>query len=325
MFLKVPLLHSLLVVAVLCPAGVSRTGGPAGEAPTPFEFTEVHMAMPVRIVLHASDTNTARAAARAAFDRIATLEGTMSDYRAQSEVRRLEERPGERIVVSAALCDVLTRAMTLARLTDGAFDPTVAPLVALWREARRTGRLPEAQVIDAARARVGWARVSLDSAACAVRLDAGMRLDLGGVAKGFILQEALAVLRGHGVGSALVEAGGDLVVGDAPPGRTGWRIEVPGASAAFAERAAALTHAALATSGPGAQFVLIGGVRYSHVVDPRTGWAVTSPRTAHVIAGDAALADALATALTVLEDHERGAVLARVEGVTAEVRQEASL
>ncbi len=98
-----------------------------------------------------------------------------------------------------------------------------------------------------------------------------MRLDLGGIAKGYILQQALGSMASLGVTQALVEAGGDIVVGDAPPGRDGWRIAVL-APTPFAARAARLTNAALATSGPAAQFVEIGGLRYSHVSIRERAW-----------------------------------------------------
>jgi thiamine biosynthesis lipoprotein len=265
------------------------------------EYSEVHMGMAVRIVLHAPDDRAARAGARAAFDRIATLERILTDYRPQSELRRLQERTRQWVPVSAELFAVLDRALDLARATDGAFDPTVGPLVGLWRAARTSGRLPGPAPLDSARALVGWRHLALDTTRRAARLALpGMRLDLGAVAKGFILQDALRVLRERGLRSALLEAGGDIVVGDAPPGRDGWRIETPGADHAFAARAAALVNAALATSGPAAQFVEIEGVRYSHVVDPRTGLGLTNGITARVIAPDAATADALATAFSVL-------------------------
>ena len=103
---------------------------------------------------------------------------------------------------------------------------------------------------------------------------------------------------------ALVASGGDIVVGDAPPGRPGWDIEAAGTDAAFTARASRLTNAALATSGATEQFVEIDGVRYSHIVDPRTGLGVTNGRMAHVIADDAAVADGLATALTIVNDTE---------------------
>jgi thiamine biosynthesis lipoprotein len=301
---------ALIVVLVARPQGAA--------AQERREYTEVHMGMPVRIVVHAPDDEVARRAARAAFARIAILEGTMSDYRPQSELRRLEGRAGEWVAVSVELFDVLGRALQVSRKSGGAFDPTVGPLVALWRDARRTVRLPDAAQIAAARRVVGWKRVALDSVRRAVRLEPGTRLDLGGVAKGFILEHAMRELRRNGVRSAMIEAGGDIVVGDAPPGRGGWHIDVPGASADFARRAASLTNSAIATSGPAAQFVMIDGVRYSHVVDPRTGVALTNQVTAHVIAGDAALADALATAFVVLDVEAATTLLRRTPDVVAD-------
>jgi thiamine biosynthesis lipoprotein len=294
------------------------------------EFAEVHMGVATRVVLYAPDDRRARRAARAAFARVAALEDVMSDWRPASELRRLERRPGAWVPVSAPLFAVLARAVDVARASDGAFDPTVGPLVALWREARRRGALPEAAALDSARARVGWRRLALDAHARRVRLAApGMRLDLGGIAKGYILQAALAELRAHGVRRALVEAGGDVVVGDAPPGRAGWQVDAAGldaggADSLVARRVAALARAAVSTSGPTAQFVEIGGVRYSHVVDPRTGLGLRNARAATVVAPDGATADALSTVLTVVAPAEVPRLLARFPGVAASVRDAAA-
>ena len=280
------------------------------------------MGLPVRLVLHGVDEPLARHAARAAFERIAALDRIMSDYRPDSELRHLERGAGRFVVVSADLYSVLRRAIEIAQSTDGAFDPTVAPFVKLWREARRTGRMPGEAALAAARTKVGWQHIRFDDVGTAVRLDRpGMALDLGGIAKGYILQQALQTLRGFGVTRALVESGGDMVVGDPPPGRTGWTIRTDGADAALASRASNLTNAALATSGATVQFVEIDGVRYSHVIDPRTGLGVTNPRIARVIAGDGATADALATALTVLEPVAAGAVLRRFPGIVASLHR----
>jgi thiamine biosynthesis lipoprotein len=147
-----------------------------------------------------------------------------------------------------------------------------------------------------------------------------MQLDLGGIAKGYILQEALKVLKGRGLGASMVEAGGDVAVGDAPPGRGGWAIEVLGADPAFAARAGNLVNAAIATSGGSEQFVEIGGVRYSHVVDPRTGLGVVGMHTVSVIAADGALADAVATAAGVLGPRWAGELRARLPGIVIALR-----
>lgn len=274
--------------------------GAAGQLPKPYEFTQVHMGLPVRILLHASGERRAEAAMTEAFARIAALDRMMSDYRPDSDLRRLEGTTGW-TPVSPDLLEVLTTAVSVARATGGAFDPTAGPIVALWREARRTGKLPPPEAIETARAAVGWRNLEIDRARGAVRLaKPGMRLDLGGIAKGYILEQALRTLRTNGLGRALIESGGDIVVGSGPPGLRGWRVAADGADLMFRQRATHLTNAALATSGPGEQFVEIDGVRYSHIVDPRSGQAVTNGVTARVIARDAAVADALATALTVL-------------------------
>jgi len=262
------------------------------------------MGMDVRLVLHAATQPRANAAADAAFRRIAELDALLSDYQPDSEVRRLEGRPGEWIPVSTDLFRVLTVALDVARATDGAFDPTAGPVIRLWRDARRTGVAPTPAEIAAALENVGWNRLELDSARQSIRYDAsGFQLDLGGVAKGYILQQALATLRNQGVASAMVEAGGDIVVGDSPPGRPGWRIATPLAPPGIAERAASLSNAALATSGPTAQSFVIDGERRSHIVDPGSGQALTSRWVGTVIHPDAAVADALATALSVLGEE----------------------
>ena len=291
---------------------------PAQE--TRFEFAQVHMGMEVRLVLFAADSPMARSAAAAAFDRIRKLEDTMSDYRDESEVRRLTWRPGEWVPVSADLFAVLADALALSRLSEGAFDPTVGPIVALWRAARRSGRLPPGDSLRAARQRVGWRLVELDSVRRAARLARpAMLLDLGGIAKGYILDQALAALRESEVTRALLVAGGDIVAGDPPPGLNGWRIETTGAGELMRRRAASLANGALSTSGDSEQFVVIDAVRYSHVVDPRTGMALTNGRRAYVLAATGAVADGLATAFTVMDSTDVQRLLSYYPEVVADV------
>jgi len=293
------------------------------------------MGMEVRMVMYAPDEATARRAGTAAFAVIADLDQRLSDYRDTSDLRAIERAAPNALRVHPDVLAVLTRALDVARTSDGAFDPTIAPLVALWRESRASGRLPSDVEIAAARRLVGWARVELDATRRTVRLPGpGMRIDLGGIAKGYILQRALHTLREHGVTAAMIEAGGDIVAGDPPRGSEGWRIQLgaecaslepPGFSTADARRAEArllrragtvrLRNEALATSGATAQFVEINGVRYSHVVDPQTGLGLTTHRTIHVRAPDGATADAWATALSVI-GPARAAQVAVPEGVS---------
>ncbi len=270
----------------------------AGPEPARWVFSEVHMGVPVRLVLYADGEQAARQAAQKAFARIAALDRALSDYRPDSELNRVNDQAGAWMPVSSDLFAVLRHASRMAELTGGAFDPTVGPFVRLWREARRGGRLPDAEAVQAASVLVGWRLLQLDETAGAVRLGRpGMRLDLGGIAKGFVLDEALKALAAAGITRALIEAGGDVVAGDAPPGALGWTVEVPGAPASTATRASRLVNAALATSGPTFQFLEVNGLRYSHVVDPATGIGLTRDAVVHVIAREAATADALATAV----------------------------
>jgi thiamine biosynthesis lipoprotein len=142
-----------------------------------------------------------------------------------------------------------------------------------------------------------------------------MQLDLGGIAKGFILDEALQVLSAHGIAAGLIEAGGDVVVSGAPPGQLGWEIEVPGVEDEVVARARLLTNAAIATSGATEQNVVIDGVRYSHVIDPRTGLGVRGSHQVTVIADNGVTADAIATAASVLGPDSADLLRQRFPGV----------
>jgi thiamine biosynthesis lipoprotein len=305
-------------------AGVAAASPKAGSAQlVRQEYTEAHMGVGVRIVLYAPDDVLARRAARAAYARIADLEYRMSDHRSDGELRRLTgEAVGKWTIVERHLFAVLQRAVEIARRSDGAFDPTVGPYVRLWRAAQTSGEPPSPEALESAAARVGWDKVRLDGTLRAVRLAVpGMVLDLGGIAKGYILDAARSAMEPLGVTSVLIEAGGDIVVGDAPPDRPGWRIEVPGADSAFAAAAASLSHAAISTSGDTEQFATIDGRRYSQVVDPHTGLELTNRVIATVIAPDGMTADALATALTVLGVEEGEKFAMEFSGIVVSVRR----
>lgn len=257
-----------------------------------FTFTQYHMGVDARLVLYAPNLEAAETAGRAAFARIAELDSMMSDYRKDSELNRLcEKAGGPPVVVSHDLFKVFVRAHAVSRATRGGFDITAAPIVQLWRAARRTAKLPSAEDIAAARKLVGYEKMTLDPATLRVRLaQPGMKLDLGGIAKGYACDEAQKVLRAHGVKSALVEMGGDIVVSDAPPGAKGWMIQL---TASPKGEVRPFSNCAISTSGDTEQFVIIGGKRYSHVVDPRTGWALTNRVQATVVARDGLTTDPL--------------------------------
>jgi FAD:protein FMN transferase len=277
-----------------------------------FEAVEPHMGTLVRILVYAPDADTARAAHRAGFDRIRALEAMLSDYQPNSELNRLTATPaGTAVRVSGDLLAVLKAAQDLSHATDGAFDVTQGPVIRLWREARRTGRLPDASALTSASARTGFTRMRLDEAARTVTLDVDdMALDLGGIGKGYAASEALAAIGHAGVSRALVAVSGDLAFSDAPPGQHGWRVGVhtgDPVDGPLHERLE-LTHAAVSTSGADAQHLEVDGRRYSHIVDPSTATGLEGGLVVTVIAPHGVEADGLATAISVL-GVERGLAL----------------
>ncbi len=269
-----------------------------------FEFTEMHMAVDFRIVLYAADESTAKQAAAAAFARVKQLDEIMSDYNPQSELSCLSDTAPtqEAVHVSDDLWRVLVEAKKVSAQTSGGFDCTVGPIVKLWRRARRTRELPAADAIAAAREAVGDRFLELDAEKHTVRLlKPKMRLDLGGIAKGYAADAALAVLKKHGISSALVAGSGDIAVGDPPPGKPGWRIGVaPLDPKEPPTRFVMVANVGVSTSGDSLQHVEIGGKRYSHVVDPRNGMALTERSSETVVAVNATASDGLSTGVGVL-------------------------
>jgi thiamine biosynthesis lipoprotein len=191
-------------------------------------------------------------------------------------------------------------------MSDGAFDITVGPLVDVWKRARRQRVLPEESKVTAARAASGWQHVVLGKDATGRRtarlVVPGMRLDLGGIAKGYALDEATRVLKARGVRCSLVSGGGDLFAAGSPPGQSGWKIEIGELDVTNAPpgRVVWLKDRALVTSGDRFQRVELGGIRYSHLLDPRTGWALTHPSQVTLIGAEAMTTDALSKVLSVL-------------------------
>jgi FAD:protein FMN transferase len=268
------------------------------------------MGIPFRIVLYASDPLVATNAAEAAFQRISQLNDTLSDYDTDSELSRLSQTAGlgRTVPVGPDLWRMLSQGQQLARETDGAFDITCGPVVSLWRKARREKQLPDAVKLEEARRAVGYEKLELDSRLRTARLHVPyMRLDLGAIAKSYAVDEALAVLRSHGIRSALVAGAGDMAVSEPPPETHGWRIEIPPLDVTNAPPGTfvLLRHQALATSGDLFQHVEIDGVRYSHIVDPRTGVGLTDHSLVVAIARDCTTANTVATSVSVM-GPERG-------------------
>lgn len=257
-----------------------------------------------RIVVFSPSEQEAVSAASSAFDRIAELEQVLSDYRETSEIARLvRQPPGEWHPVSTDLAAVLRASWAVWEASEGAFDPAIGPLTKLWRETRRSGTAPHPAVLSEALDRSGLHWFEIEADADRVRFaKSGLGLDFGGIGKGWAADEAMRVLRSVGIKSVLIDFGGDVLVSEPPPGRSGWSIEVMDDSGRMVTIETA--NRAVAASGDLEQFVDIDGVRYAHILDPQTGTGIPGPIAATVIADQAWLADALASAACVLgPDH----------------------
>jgi thiamine biosynthesis lipoprotein len=269
-----------------------------------YSFERVLMGSPIKITLYALDEPTANQAAEAAYDRIAELDRVLSDYKADSELSKLSATAGsgERVTVSPDLWTVLQRSQRLAEATEGAFDVTVGPYVRLWRRARRNKEFPAAERLAEARQAVGYKKLRLDPDRHTAQLiEAGMRIDLGGIATGYAVDEAMKRLKQHLIDRALIDASGDILASDPPPGEPGWKIGIAPLEASGApSRYLLLRNLSVTTSGDAFQHVVFDGKRYSHIVDPATGLGLTDQSSVTVIASDCITADSLATAVSVL-------------------------
>jgi FAD:protein FMN transferase len=293
---------SFLLGVILLAAGCRAV--PPDKPLQRFAFTHPGMGTLITITLYAPEPAAAKAAAAAAFKRIDALEDVMSDYQADSELMRLCDQPfGTPVAVSAELFDVLQRAQKISKLSDGAFDVTVGPYIRLWRFARKRKVLPTAAEIATAREAVGWQKLRLDPRARTVTLLApNMRLDLGSIGKGYAADVALRILKGRGIDRALVAASGDIAIGNPPPGQAGWKIGVAAFDGATnnPQRTLLLRNAGISTSGDTEQFIEIGGVHYSHIVNPATGLGMTQRIQSTVIGPDATTTDTLDTTVSLL-------------------------
>ena len=303
---------ALTFAALLTPCGTIG----ADASLERFEFHEEKMGVPVSVTLYAKDAREAESAAEAVWRRFDELNATLSDWDPESEIiqlcRRIDET-GERTQPSADLRRALEESRLYCELTGGAFDPTVSSVVKLWRRSRYFHERPPEKALDQAKKRIGlnvW-NINADG----VKTERGVRFDVGGIAKGIALDDALAVLRARGITSALINASGDLRIGDPPPGRAGWRVGV----ASLGEEPAFygdFSNVGIASSGDANRYVEIDGARYSHIIDARTGEPLTRRCVAAVLAPTATTADALASALCVLGGEE---FLKAVEAVKREI------
>lgn len=263
------------------------------------------MGSPFNLVFYATDSAQASQLAAASFLLVDSLNLIYSDYLENSELNRLGRTAGtgEFIPVSLPLYDILLASKKASLQSSGSFDVTIGPLSKLWRKARKEKTFPSVTDINNARKTVGFKNISIDTFARKIKLlPPGMQLDLGGIAKGYAAQLVINFLKVNGVTSALADAGGDIVCSNPPPGKRGWTvgINLPQSTTQLLPETVAISNCAIATSGDLYQYIEHKGKKYSHIIDPRTGYGVQFQRNVTVIAPDGATADWLATACSIL-------------------------
>lgn len=306
------ILLSVLLLNVLCaPTAWS-------QELSRFEFSEAKMGTTFRLIFYTDSQDKARDAAKAAFVRIDELNLVFSDYQEQSEVSRLSQMAGsgEKVPISSELWEVLKYSKQLSRKSRGAFDVSIGPLSKLWRRAFRQMEFPELEKIKEAKSLVNYRDIKLYRKGPWAKLRTqGMRIDLGGIAKGYTVDAVYQVLLARGINRALVDGGGDIYAGDPPPGGSGWEVQILPVEEGEAPKKIVLTRRAIASSGSTYKYLEWNGEKYSHIIDPRTGLGITETKIINVAAGSCMEADAFASTLSILNGLERSLLLDRFPNV----------
>ena len=309
-----------LAASLICIAQIVLIGVPAftrGEESVRRHYQTGVMGTALEFVVWGADTNTLDQAILAAEKEMRRIEDLMTDWRS-SPLQDLNCAAGAGpVVVERELAAIIARSLAVSKLTHGAFDPTYASAGTLWDFKADPPVIPGKKRIEEALTHVGADRVQVNSETLEIRLPKGSRIGLGGIAKGYGVDRAMQVLRDAGVRHAMVNAGGDMKL----LGRDGghpWEIAIK--NPRNPDKALAVLHLSnqcLVTSGDYERFVEWEGERYHHILDPRTGYPATGCMSASVVAPNAELADALATALCVLGPEKGLALIQSLEHVEA--------
>lgn len=250
-----------------------------------------------RITLYAPSEELAQKGFAMAFARGEEINQAASDYLPDSELTKLNAADADEwIPASRDLLALVAYGLELADLTRGAYDPTLGTLTHLWRETKEAGALPTNETLSGALAHTGWTKLLVNQREKAIqKTDPKLRIDLGGIAKGYAADEMLTTLENLGLRAALVVAGGDVRCGEAPPGKAGWTIALKDHLGEVSQ-SLTVSQCAVSTSGDLHQFVDIDGKRYSHIIDPIIGLGLEESVMATVVAPRGLMADPLATA-----------------------------
>jgi thiamine biosynthesis lipoprotein len=290
---------------------------PRGKIKIDSGYREV-MGTFARVVAVALDSSAAQKSIEAGFAELTKVDDLMSDYKDDSEITKINRNAYKAPVkVSEPTFEVLQKGLEFSELSDGAFDITVGALVDLWRSEAEANSIPDEAELAAARSKVGYEKLVLDANEMSVRFTVdGLRLDLGGIAKGYAIDKAVEAMQKCGATGGMVDVGGDIrCFGTPPRGKKHWLIGLQDPDkpedwigASKPSLVLKLTDAAIATSGGYRRFALIEGRKYSHIIDSRSECAGDRMASVTIICKNAIDADALATTVSVM-GAEKGLAL----------------
>lgn len=280
-----------------------------------------------RIIAVGTDEKNCRQAISAAMKKIRTVDELMSDYKENSEistVNRLAYR--KPVKMSKDTFEVIKKSIEFAELTDGAFDITIAPVVELWRSAEKTGSPPTARRLEQARSKVGFNKLLLDEKNKTVKFKVkGVKIDLGGIAKGYAVDKAIQTIRKKHLAGGMVDIGGDIkCFGKPDKNRNKWTVGIQDPKKAQnwpagndISLALELTDMAVATSGNYRRFYIIKGRKHPHIINTGKDNTEKTPASVTIIASKAADADALATAVSVMDNKKAMKLIEQIENTEA--------
>jgi thiamine biosynthesis lipoprotein len=257
----------------------SQVPGPGiSGAPVRYEASHQAMGTQYTVVAYGRDQTFLSEVVGQVFEEIDQFDGQMSNYKPESELSRINRDAAQHeVTVEPRLFELIQYSLRASQESGGDFDITVGPLMKLWGFFRGQGRLPGSAQIAQVQKRIGYQHVHLDPAHRTIRFDSsGVELDLGGIAKGYVVDQAAETLRSNGITAALVSSGTSSIYAlGSPPGERGWKITVRDP---FHEDKPAdvfrLQNFALSTSGNYEKFFKINGKIYCHIMDPHSGWPV---------------------------------------------------
>jgi thiamine biosynthesis lipoprotein len=260
------------------------------------------------LIIVSADSNKANHLARKSYELVDSLSHIFSNYDSSSELSKINASAGLLpYKMSRAMLDLVQKSQYAYIQSKGAYDISIGPLSSLWRNARKAKLFPEASTVIATKKLVGFAQIKINKRLGTIFLpNADMHLDFGGIAKGYIAQWVINFLKANGIQQALVDAGGDIVMSGPPLNQQGWLIGVnlPETTDQLLNKKLQLSNCSVATSGDVFQFIEYKGVKYSHIINPLTGYGVTNLRNVTIVAKTGATADWLATACSILPIKE---------------------